>query len=158
MAAQWLNLYKHISISKCACTHRNACSIQMYFTYNSCVWILQIHVLQNSFLTAILSVSVMGEEETRGLQSVFRQKTPSRFRPYVVLEFAVGAKQPAIEWMIDHQPRCELFDFMHRKMQHVKHLLILMTSLLFFGNLVYAQLSKFWNFIFGRVLCNLRFC
>lgn len=72
----------------------------MYFTYNSCVWILQIHVLQNSFLTGILSVSVMGEEETRGLQSVFRQKTPSRFRPYVVLEFAVGAKQPAIEWMI----------------------------------------------------------
>lgn len=42
----------------------------------------------------------MGEEETRGLQSVFRQKTPSPFRPYVVLEFAVGAKQPAIEWMI----------------------------------------------------------
>lgn len=47
-----------------------------------------------------VKVSVMGEEETRGLQSVFRQKTPSRFRPYVVLEFAVGAKQPAIEWMI----------------------------------------------------------
>lgn len=42
----------------------------------------------------------MGDEKTKGLQSVFRQKTASLFRPYVVLEFAVGAKQPAIEWMI----------------------------------------------------------
>lgn len=47
-----------------------------------------------------LSVAVMSDEEvTAGIQSMVRQ-SPAPFRPLVVLEFAVGAKQSAIEWMI----------------------------------------------------------
>ncbi|XP_062589601.1 anoctamin-10-like isoform X1 [Saccostrea cucullata] len=47
-----------------------------------------------------VKVPIMAEEESHGLQNVFRHKTPTPFQPLVVLEFAAGAKQPAIEWMI----------------------------------------------------------
>jgi hypothetical protein len=40
------------------------------------------------------------ESPSSGLQNVVRQKTAGPFQPLVVLEFATGAKQPAIEWMI----------------------------------------------------------
>lgn len=54
-----------------------------------------------SLSVTFLSVAVMGDEEvTAGVQSMVRLKSPAPFRPLVVLEFAVGAKQPAIEWMI----------------------------------------------------------
>ena len=38
-------------------------------------------------------------ETTSGLQEVFRGSPPTA-PPLVVMEFAEGAKQPAIEWMI----------------------------------------------------------
>lgn len=84
------------------------------------------------------------QDQSVNIDKVFFFKEIKLLSEHVFLTYkSPESKHTMTSLREQHQQWCEIFHFMHRKMQQAKHLLILMTSLLFFGNLVYAQLSKF---------------